>query len=161
MREFSTRQKGGVTMKILVNNEREKELFEKFTEFLSDYAESEEMRELMGNADYLFDAHEIDFLQTGFWQSTIVVDEKVWDIMVPADNLTGTCKYCDGQWQGIEDVSEVNIHDYEQFLNPEKENSYHAECLRDNQCVNCGSDEDTELVGDEGLLCEDCRKQKL
>src|SRR5699024_7755600 len=108
-------------MKVLVNNEREKELFEKFTEFLSDYVDSKELRELMKNSGYLFEDHEIDFLETGLNYTAIATDKTVWDITISSDNLTGTCKYCGGQWQGIEDVSEVNIHDYERFLNLEKD----------------------------------------
>lgn len=145
-------------MKISVSNEREGELFDKFIEFLSDYIDSKEMQALLEISDYSFEDHEIDFLQTGLHQSVIKVDEKVWEITRPSDNLSGICRYCNTEWQGIEDEHEVNIYDYERFLNLEKEDSYHAECLRMNQCVNCGSDEDAEKVEGEGMLCESCRK---
>lgn len=144
-------------MKILVNNEREKELFQEFVTFLSDYADSEEMIELMKKANYSFESHEIDFLQTGLWQSTVTIDKKVWDITIPSDNLTGICRYCGGEWHGIEDVSEVDIYEYERFLNLDKEDSYHAECLRENQCTNCGSDDEEVFEGEYGLVCKSCK----
>lgn len=144
-------------MRILVNNERERELLEEFIDFLSDYMDSKEMQNILEKSDYSFKGHEIDFLQAGVQRSSIEVDEKVWSTIISSDNLSGTCRYCNEQWQGIEDECEVNIYDYERFLSLEVDESHHAECLRENQCIDCGSDEDTENVEGEGALCEDCR----
>lgn len=146
-------------MRIVANNERERELFEKFVDFISDYIDSKEMQSLIETSVYSFEDHEIDFLQTGFYQSTIEVDKEIWEIMSPSDNLFGICKYCNKQWNGVEDERELNIYDYERFLNLGQEDSYHAECLRMNECVNCGSDDDTEKVEDEGMMCESCREE--
>lgn len=147
-------------MNISINNEREKELFEKFIDFLSDNVDSKEMQYLIKESGYSFEDHEIDFIQTGLNQSVMKVDEKIWSVMIPSDNLFGTCKYCGEQWQGVEDEHDVNIYDYERFLHLEKDESYHAECYRMIQCVSCGSDEDTVHVVDEGMLCEDCQNVK-
>ena len=147
-------------MIISVNNEREKELFDNFMFFISEYIDSDEMKQLMVKEGHEFKEHEIDFLQTGLHEATIKVDKSVWDIVMDSDNLTGVCKYCGEEWRGIDNENVLPIEEYERFLNLDKENSYHAECLRDNQCVECGSDDSNVVITDIGIVCESCYKDR-
>lgn len=113
-------------MKITVNNKREKEIIETFTEFVADWIESKEMQGMITHADYEFQAHEIELISNGFRSMRLAVDKKEPSIWLESENITGICKYCGEQWQGVEDESELNIMDYEHFLNSDE--SYHMKC---------------------------------
>lgn len=143
-------------MRITVNNEREKKIIELFSEFLADWTDSDKMKELLKHAGYEFESHELDLLHTGFRQVNHKVDEKEYPIYLHSENLSGECKYCGGQWRGIEDENEVTIEDYERFLKLEKEEGYHAECLRERTCVNCGNDDTFDLKDMHEGMCADC-----
>ena len=143
-------------MKIIVNSEREREIIESFSEFLADWIDSKEMEKLLKHADYDFEPHELDLLRTGFWEVNHKVDEKEFPIYLQSENLSGECKYCGGQWRGIEDEFEVTVEDYERYLKSEKEYSYHAECLRERTCVNCGNDDTFDLKDMREGMCKDC-----
>lgn len=143
-------------MKIIVNSEREKEIIDKFTDFLADWTDGDKMEELLKHAGYEFESHELDLIQLAFHQVNPEVDEKEYPIYLQSDNLYGECKYCGGQWHGIEDVSVVTVDEYEHFLNLEKEEGYHAECLRERTCVNCGNDDTLDLKDMHEGMCADC-----
>lgn len=113
-------------MKIIVNNKREKEVIEMFAEFVADWIDSNEALALFQKAEYNLEAHELELIQLAFNRCNIQVDDGVKPIFLPSDNIIGFCKYCGEQWQGIEDESELNIMDYEHFLNSDE--SYHMEC---------------------------------
>jgi len=143
-------------MRIIVNSEREKEIVELFSEVLADWIDSNEMKELLKRAECEFEPHELDLLHTGFQQVNHKVDEKEYPIYLHSENLSGKCIYCGGQWRGIEDEIEVDIEDYERYLKSEKEYSYHAECLRERTCVNCGNDDTFDLKDMHEGMCADC-----
>lgn len=113
-------------MKIVVNNKREKEIIETFTDFLSDWIDSSEMLNLVQRAEYVLEDHELELIQLAFNRCNIQVDGDAKSIYLPSDNIVGFCKYCGEQWQGVEDESELNIMDYEHLLNSDE--SYHVEC---------------------------------
>lgn len=155
-------------MKIIVNSEREKEIIEQFTDFLADWIYDEKMGELLkqdGHDD--FKPHELDLIQEAFHQVNPKVDEKEYPIYLQSDDLSGECKYCGGQWRGIEDMSVVTVDEYERNLNLPKEEGYHAECYREITCALCGNDEamsTDDLFENEkwGPLCESCHnKEKI
>lgn len=147
-------------MKIIVNSEREKEIIELFTDFLADWTDDKKMGELLKHAEYEFESHELELIQLAFHQVNPKVDEKEYPIYLQADDLSGECKYCGGQWIGVENESVVNIDEYERFLNSSKEDSYHAECYREITCNSCGNDEAmsvNELYDSKwGLICKEC-----
>lgn len=151
-------------MKIIVNGEREKEIIEMFTDFLADWIYDEKMGELLKHAGYEFELHELDLIQEAFHQVNPKVDEKEYPIYLQSDDLSGECKYCGGQWRGIEDMSVVTVDEYERNLNLPKEKGYHAECYREITCNSCGNDEAmsvSELHDSKwGLICKECHNEE-
>lgn len=117
-------------MKAIVNNNREKEVFEVFFEFLSEWVvDSPDMKKLIERAGFEFKEHELETIQIALSQSIIIADEKEYPIYLQADNLNGKCLYCGEQWQGIEDEDEITLEEYEYYLKQTKEEGYHVNCL--------------------------------
>lgn len=113
-------------MKIIINNEREREVVELFSEFIADWIDAKELQKIIIHADYEFQAHEIELISNGFRSAQLVVDEKERSIGLESENITGICKFCGEQWQGVEDVSEVDIEEYEGYENSE---TWHLDCF--------------------------------
>lgn len=146
-------------MQIIVNSKREQEIITLFTEFVSDWFDSNQMKDILKHAGYEFKPHELELIQTGVYYANIKVDKKEHPVYLQSDNLTGQCKYCGGLWQGIEDEHEVEVGEYERLLFSPPEDSYHAECLREHTCQNCSNvveslDELKEVENE--MVCVDC-----
>ena len=113
-------------MKITLNNEREREVMELFSEFIAEWIYAKELQKIIAHADYEFQAHEIELISNGFRSVKLDVDKKERSIGLESENITGICKFCGEQWQGVDDVGEVDIEEYEHYENSE---SWHLECF--------------------------------
>ena len=113
-------------MKIILNNEREREVMELFSEFIAEWIDAKELQKIIAHADYEFQAHEIELISNGFQSAQLAVDKKEHSIGLESGNITGICKFCGEQWQGVDDVGEVDIEEYEHYENSE---SWHLECF--------------------------------
>lgn len=114
-------------MEIIVNNEREREVMELFSEFIADWIDAKEMQKIIAHADYEFQAHEIELISSGFQSMRLAVDKKEPNIWLESENITGICKFCGESWQGIDDVGVVDIEEYERYENSE---TWHIDCFK-------------------------------
>lgn len=114
-------------MQIIVNNEREREVMELFSEFIADWIDAKEMKKIIAHADYEFQAHEIELISNGFHSMRLAVDKKERSIGLESGNIAGICKFCGEQWQGVDDVGEVDIEEYERYENSE---AWHIDCFK-------------------------------
>lgn len=114
-------------MKIILNSEREYEVMELFSEFIAEWIDAKELQKIIAHADYEFQAHEIELISNGFRSAQLAVDKKEPSIELESENITGICKFCGKQWQGINDVDAVDIEEYERYENSE---TWHIDCFK-------------------------------
>lgn len=81
-------------MKIILNNEREREVMELFSEFIAEWIDAKELQKIIAHADYEFQAHEIELISNGFQSMRLAVDKKESSIWLESENITGICKFC-------------------------------------------------------------------
>lgn len=114
-------------MKIILNNEREREVMELFAEFIAEWIDAKEMQKIIAHADYEFQVHEIELISNGFQSMRLAVDKKEPSIWLESENITGICKFCGKSCQGIDDVGVVDIEEYERYENSE---TWHLDCFK-------------------------------
>ena len=109
-------------MKIIVNNEREKELLLKFIEALDEQMldtmqyEDEKYARENDDTQYL-DSDDYDFLKDGFYNCKIEVDNSVRELCIEHWNITGICTVCGCETTGTIDGEDIGYYEWLEMQN--------------------------------------------
>lgn len=147
-------------MKIIVANESEKLLIEKFIEEFRECDMADELHEVSSECDPhdCFHSDEATIINYALDQCRVIVDEKEKDIYLEEDDLiTGICKFCGEQTNGMSDYDDITYEHYLKMMSlDEQENWTCEECYR--RLCSCCGEKLTE--NDDTNLCPDCEKEE-
>lgn len=119
-------------MKIIVNNEKEKEIIERFLsaleEHMLDVIRIEDDKYASDNNDEAYLLPEMyDFLLDGIVNCKIECDEKVSEMYTEHYNITGKCVECEKNTEGTFDGNDVSYLEYLEYYDTKSINSWKCE----------------------------------
>lgn len=109
-------------MKIIVNNEKEKELLLKFIEALHEQMldtmqyEDEKYARENNDVQYL-DSDDYDFIKDGFYYCKVEVDNNVQELCIEHWNIVGTCTVCGSQTMGTIHGEDIGYYEWLEMQN--------------------------------------------
>lgn len=113
-------------MKIIVNNEAEKDLVKKLLKTMRDYDILNDFREYENSAAAVFTDGEISFLEEAL-DSRILVDGKERQLYAEHDIVTGICSVCGTVTEGIEDREDIGYSEYLEITSEESQKKWLCE----------------------------------
>jgi hypothetical protein len=120
-------------MKILVNNDKEKELVKRFLIAMRELDGIDGIVELdektADGDDLYFQADDRLFLEDAINNAKVEVNEKVYPLCVEHYHVTGTCVDCGTQTEGTVDGEDISYEDYLEMTSPER--------LKEWKCESC------------------------
>ena len=109
-------------MKIIVNNEREKELLQRFIEMLNEDTISiiEEFDHSHSLDEVYLSADDYDFIRDGFNCCDVVDDSKEKQLYIEHHNIVGVCSICNSDTSGTIDGNDISYWEWLDMCNSDK-----------------------------------------
>jgi hypothetical protein len=152
-------------MKIVVANQAEKDLIKRLLNVMHefdilDYIHEQTTKEidpLKGsntNDDFIIWSDEANILREELYLPFIEIDEKIRDIRVEGELITGTCKFCGIETMGIgEDAEDCTYEEYVKYQSEESQKKWRCTECENRLCECCG---ERLTENDDETECTDC-----
>lgn len=119
-------------MQITVNSEAEKQLLDRFLEFLNDEGfgvieDYDHVESIKHKEDSQFSSDEYQFLLNGLYYAKVIVNDRVDPMCIEHHVITGVCVKCETVTDGTIDGEDIPYHDYVEMMSPEAVKSWKCE----------------------------------
>lgn len=146
-------------MKIIVANDQEKQFIDKFVKELIEFDIAQELHDVSSEYDGDFGADEVRIIEWALKQARIEIDLEASNIMLEDDSLiTGICRFCGKQTQGMEDYEEKTYAEYVHMMSEEQQKKWQCYDCYMRVCECC---DEALTATEEDTLCEQCKLEEV